>query len=156
MNHGEVRQFGTPLEIYNSPKDRFVADFIGKSNVLPAQIISEAGGLLVCRLGNGATVKAPMSASARKGDSTLLSVRPELLLLGPPDRIPAGPENQMPGVIEHVTYLGHRSKIRVRLNDDTRIDVNQPNSTAPGAMSWQIGQAVTLRWRAENTVIIGA
>jgi ABC-type Fe3+/spermidine/putrescine transport system ATPase subunit len=59
-------------------------------------------------------------------------------------------------VIEDVTYLGHRSKIRVRLNDDARLDVNQPNSgTGRHATWWYIGQAVTLSWPPENTVVIG-
>ena len=156
MNHGEVRQFGTPMEIYNSPVDRFVADFIGKSNIFAAQIVAEEGGYLVCRLANGAVVKAPASANAVQGSSIYLSIRPELLLLAHAGRPPAGLENRMEGIIENVTYLGHRSKIRVRLNDDARLDVNQPNvGIGQDASWWQIGQAVTLSWLPENTVVIG-
>lgn len=62
----------------------------------------------------------------------------------------------MQGVIEHVTYLGHRSKIRVRLNDDARLDVNQPNGGVGQDAAWcQVGRAVALSWAPENTVVIG-
>ena len=156
MDHGEVRQFGTPMEIYNSPKDRFVADFIGKSNIFAAQIVAEEGGYLVCRLASGAMVRAPAARSAGQGTSIFLSIRPELLHLAPSDKLASGPENRMQGSIEHVTYLGHRSKIRVRLDDDVRLEVNQPNTgTGQHATLWQIGQAVTLSWPPENTVVIG-
>lgn len=156
MNHGEVRQFGTPMEIYNSPKDRFVANFIGKANIFAAEIVANEGGRLVCRLASGAIVKARAYGNLGRGASIYLSIRPELLLLAPAGSTPAGLENSVPGVIELVTYLGHRSKIRVRLNDDARLDVNQPNSGAgQTAMSWQIAQPVTLAWSPENTVVIG-
>jgi spermidine/putrescine ABC transporter ATP-binding subunit len=156
MNHGEVRQFGTPMEIYNSPKDRFVANFIGKSNIFKAQVIGMEERLLICRLASGAVVKAPASGDLGQGTPVYLSIRPEMLVLAQAGSPPIGLKNSMSGVIEHVTYLGHRSKIRVRLSDDARLDVNQPNSgTGQHAMLWQIGQAVTLSWSPENTVVIG-
>jgi spermidine/putrescine ABC transporter ATP-binding subunit len=156
MNHGEVRQFGTPMEIYNSPKDRYVASFIGKSNIFAAQIVGRNGPYFVCRLPNGAIVRARARDSLRDGTSTYLSVRPELLILRPTGGQPSGLEDSVPGVIEHVTYLGQRSKIRVRLNDDSRLDVNQPNSgNGQRPAPWEIGQAVILCWSPDDAVVIG-
>jgi spermidine/putrescine ABC transporter ATP-binding subunit len=154
MNHGEVRQFGTPMEIYNSPKDRFVADFIGKANIFPAKVVARDAEHLACRLANGAIIKTG-ACNAGQGDASIhLSVRPEVLRLVPAGVPCSDLENSMPGVIELVTYLGHRSKVRVRLTDGTQVDVNQPNRGAERLTSWQIGQAVTLSWSVENTVVI--
>ncbi len=156
MNHGEVRQFGTPMEIYNSPKDRFVANFIGKANIFAARVVANDGAHLVCQLAGGAILKTSVGGNVGQcGASIHLSIRPELLRLAPAGVPPADLENSMPGVIELVTYLGHRSKVRVRLNDGSQVDVNQPSRGAEQhALSWQNGQAVTLSWSAENTVVI--
>jgi spermidine/putrescine transport system ATP-binding protein len=38
MNHGQIQQIGTPMDIYNEPRNSFVADFIGESNIIPASM----------------------------------------------------------------------------------------------------------------------
>jgi putative spermidine/putrescine transport system ATP-binding protein len=156
MNLGQVRQFGSPMEIYNSPVDRFVANFIGKSNIFSAQIVGEEAGFLVCRLPSGAVVKAPARCKPEPGTAIYVSIRPELLRLAPAGQPTTSSENRVEGVVEHATYLGHRSKIRVRLGDGARVDIDRPNSgSGQQASGWDIGQAVTLVWPPENTVVIG-
>jgi len=152
MNHGEVRQLGTPMEVYDHPSDRFVADFIGTSNLLAAQVVGREGNMLLCHVADGILVRAPGAAS--DGADVFLSVRPERLRLARQnDRI--AHDNDVPAIIEHVTYLGHRLKIRVRLADDSRIEIDQPNS---GAFSegdaWSVGETANLTWEPRNTIVI--
>ena len=54
MSEGEIRQVGTPREIYEAPLDRFVTDFIGETNVLDATVRRGPDDALTCRLPNGA------------------------------------------------------------------------------------------------------
>jgi spermidine/putrescine ABC transporter ATP-binding subunit len=154
MNHGEVRQLGTPSEIYDAPVDRFVADFIGKSNIFRADVVASDAGFLVCRLPSGSIVRAPLAKRAHNG-YVYLSVRPELLALAAHDARPGDARNLLPGTIEHMTYLGHRWKVRVRLADDARLEVIEANA-GPGrhGCGWSVGQSILAYWPPENTVVI--
>jgi spermidine/putrescine ABC transporter ATP-binding subunit len=156
MNHGEVRQMGAPMEIYNAPADRFVADFIGTSNVLAARRVADDGRFLVCRLANGAVVRARSAGRLPSPQQEIhLSIRPELVTLMPTDTAASDGENRMAGVIEHVTYLGHRSKVRVRIADDERLDVDlRSGGPREPQLSWRIGEQVMVSWSPDNVVII--
>jgi iron(III) transport system ATP-binding protein len=49
MDHGRIAQVGTAAELYQKPSSRFVAEFIGQTNVLPARVLEQERGLVVCR-----------------------------------------------------------------------------------------------------------
>jgi len=152
MNHGDIRQVGTPREIYGSPRDRFVADFIGTSNLLAARVIGSEADMLLCELAEGCAVRVP--AAAADGPTVYLSVRPERLRLAQRSASRPGTDNRLPAVIDHVTFLGHRSKIRVRLADDSRIEVDQPNDGSFEGRGLDTGQAVDVLWAPKDTVVV--
>lgn len=80
MNKGRIEQVGTPVEIYEKPASRFVADFIGRVNLLPAKLIGQsAGKLTVDFLGNTLTVNSYSGTAPEM----LLVVRPEIIKLQP-------------------------------------------------------------------------
>lgn len=156
MNQGEVRQFAPPAEVYDAPVDRFVADFVGKSNVVGAQVIGNEGGFLVCRSSSGAVIRALKTGKPGVDTPVYLSIRPERVQLWPACTAPAGQLNRLEGIVEHVTYLGHRSKVRVRLVDDTCFEVDQPNNeSGQRAARWDADQPVALTWLPEYTVVLG-
>jgi len=96
MDRGRIAQTGSPLELYHEPASRFVAEFIGEANFLPATVESAAEGFVTLRLGSQRLkVKSrPLSPGA----VTVLA-RPETI------RIRVGGEG-LPGVIRKVSYLG--------------------------------------------------
>ncbi len=110
MNQGRVEQVGPPREIYDRPKTRFVAQFIGLCNFIPATVAESAGDALVLEAGQGARLRAARAASAPAiGTKAMLAVRPENIRIGNP-----GPnDNRVPGRVRTVTYLGKASHIRV-------------------------------------------
>jgi spermidine/putrescine ABC transporter ATP-binding subunit len=152
MNHGEVRQLGTPMEVYEHPNDRFVADFIGTSNLLAAQVVGREADTLLCQVANGILVRALGTASI--GAEVFFSVRPERLRLARKHDEHAH-DNHVPAVVEHITYLGHRSKIRVRISDGSSIEIDQPNNgTFTEDNAWNVGETADMSWEIKNTVII--
>ncbi|EIE98933.1 ABC transporter ATP-binding protein [Saccharomonospora glauca] len=78
---GKLHQVGTPREVYHHPASAFVARFIGRSNVLPGEVVGREGDRAAVKLGSGATVLAghPEDLGVSTGEPVAVSVRPEHL-----------------------------------------------------------------------------
>ncbi|MFE0013459.1 ABC transporter ATP-binding protein [Mesorhizobium sp. NPDC059054] len=100
MNRGSIVQIGQPNEVYHEPADLFVADFVGKTNLLPGKVSGRADGLVEVRLANGSTISARSRSNLAKGDDTSVSLRPEALRLEAPGR------GTLQGVVRNRIFLG--------------------------------------------------
>ena len=107
MEEGSVIQVDRPLEIYNRPKTRFVASFIGSPamNFLPATSVVEAGSSAI-KVGD-ATIDIPRTKETLEASSSLLGVRPENVTLTDADN------GQMKGQIFGIEYIGSKQLIKV-------------------------------------------
>jgi len=117
MNHGRISQLGTPEEVYNEPADAYVADFLGVSNLMDAQVQSRAaprdgrGGRACCLRVGDFTLWAEAGRLDAIG-AVKLAIRPERVHLHPYDTSGA---NRVPGMVERVVFLGSTTQILVRL-----------------------------------------
>jgi putative spermidine/putrescine transport system ATP-binding protein len=109
MNEGGVEQVGTPSEIYNAPRTRFVASFVGTLNLIDGKIVDASVGAVDID-GQRATTRRKLNG-AKPGDILAMALRPEALRIG------AGSDdrNTLAGVIEDVAFLGAVVRVRVRL-----------------------------------------
>ena len=99
MSAGEVQQIGTPEDVYEHPANRFVADFIGDTNLLEATVEAVEGDTATCRIGDAAIIaEAP---DARVGQTGWLSIRPERIGLSA-----APSDGAIPARISQTVYLG--------------------------------------------------
>ena len=105
MNHGNIQQIGTPVDIYNEPQNAFVADFIGESNILPGimrkdRLVEISGREFVC-------------VDAGFGENTPVDVviRPEDITLAAPE------DAQISGVVTSVTFKGVHYEMVVEAYD---------------------------------------
>ncbi len=130
MSEGEVQQIGTAREIYERPVNRFVADFIGETNLIEATLEGREGAMALCRLPGGALLRAEAAPALPPGHAGHLSIRPERIALVPP-----GPEATLEGTVEHVVYLGTDTQHIVRLDAGGSITARTQNahSAGPGA-----------------------
>ena len=140
MNHGRLEQLGTPLELYESPRTRFVAEFVGESNVLEGTVTAAAAGGLTLVTRRGLRL-ALRSGGATVGDTLTLMVRPEKITLG------AEAEALVEGEIAEAIYLGDATRYVVRAGDEAFV-VKQQNLAAGAAL--KTGARVGLRWEAES------
>jgi iron(III) transport system ATP-binding protein len=105
MHRGRVQQIGAALDIYRRPHNRFVADFIGRANFLPAQVLERSGAGWRIRIFDQTLEAAGEASTATTADSqALLMVRPESIRISP-----ARPDNvapAWPGIIARTSYLG--------------------------------------------------
>jgi len=118
MSAGRLQQVGTARDIYEAPLNRFVADFIGETNLLEVEVPRVEGGMARVRLPGGAEIACP-AASDTVGRHTL-SIRPERLMLDLQGALRAR--------LERVVYLGTDLHLMTRLADGTGLVVRTQNS----------------------------
>jgi len=137
MNQGRIEQLGAPLDLYESPRTRFVAEFMGESNLLAGTVVAagDAGLALVTRAG----LRVPLTpGSARIGETMTLLVRPEKIALA------AEGGALVEGEIAEAIYLGEATRYVVRAAGGEMFVVKQQNLGAGGAL--KVGARVGLRW----------
>jgi putative spermidine/putrescine transport system ATP-binding protein len=136
MNEGTVHQVGTQRDLYERPADRFVAGFVGRTTFLTGTV--EGSGRFRTEGGLGLAI-----ADGAPGKAAL-SLRPERIEIAP-GPLP-GLDNDLPGTVEFVSYLGAQIDIHVRLSAADRLVVQIANRS--GGFAPEIGQAVHVGWQA--------
>ena len=81
MSAGKVQQIGSAVDIYEFPENRFVAGFIGETNLIEAEVIDASADALTCQLVNGAVLTARSLHEITKGQKGWVSIRPERMTL---------------------------------------------------------------------------
>jgi iron(III) transport system ATP-binding protein len=123
MSHGKIVQEGAPREIYHQPKTRFVADFIGTTNFLEAEVLGPSSDDTMRLRTAAGDLDARCPAGVRVGDDVSISVRPENI------RVSAEPmleRNALEGVLERQFFLGEFLDCRVRVGATTLLCRQHP------------------------------
>jgi ABC-type Fe3+/spermidine/putrescine transport system ATPase subunit len=122
MNGGHIEQIGSPADIYERPRSRFVSEFVGTINVLPASVTSVADSSIVL-LQNGREIHCALTSEIRvaQGDQVMLSIRPEKLSLLPRHTPTPVDGNAWHGRIASVAYYGDHREYDVELPDQERL-----------------------------------
>ena len=152
MNKGRYEQLGEPEVLYERPLTRFVAGFLGVSNLLPGAVEDNDGTYAAVRLADDTRIRAPR---ALVGDTANVSVgvRPEKIRLHEDDaEAPAG-HNHMSGVVRDASYLGVSTQYLIEARGGARITVYEQNvERATKAELWAPGEAVQLTWSPDHTL----
>jgi len=123
MSQGRIRQVGSPWDIYDRPAERFVADFIGESNFLQAEVLSVADSRATVRLSSGARIPATYPEHTQPNGRVTLVIRPEHAQILAPSEATA-----LSGIVENIVYLGTDTHFHITLDDGTAFTVRQQNS----------------------------
>ena len=150
MNNGLVEQLGAPAEIYERPATRFVADFIGTSNLLSGTVgPADAAGHHRVDLGEGLTaLVAELPKGISAGSLTHLTVRPEKVRIG--TERPEGDLSVMPGTVAETVYLGSATHYQVSLANGSEVTVYQQNSSDSALVAGR-GDDVWLSWAPRHS-----
>ena len=127
MSNGELQQVGSGKEIYEEPCNRFVADFIGETNLLPASVESVDGNTASCLIGSNARLHCTLSDAVDAGGRGHVSIRPERISLVKTTSESPG-NNALTGVVDRFVYLGTDTQCRVLLDDGTEINSRMQNA----------------------------
>ena len=141
MNHGRIEQVGTPAAIYNEPASRFVADFIGTSNLIDGVVVASSGGQLVLRAAAGG--EFPALGSAPAGAKGALCVRPEKI-----DIVAADVPGARAASVERAVRIGGLMEYALRLAEGPAVVVQEQQRH--GVPARAPGTAVGVMLRAEH------
>ena len=125
MKDGVIEQIGEPREIYETPKSRFVADFIGSVNLFGGKVDVAAPDMMRLDIHELGPVLVPPQTGLTHGQLIWGAVRPERFALSRAQ--PENTPNAWEGVVEEMGYIGHMSHYRIRLANGVLIRASQSN-----------------------------
>ncbi len=150
MNEGRVEQVGTPFEIYNQPRTRFVASFVGTLSFLRAKVLDPATGRIM--VADQEIVAARGIPQAKVGETWSVALRPEAALLEVGTGLPPVPgRNRLLGTIEEVSFLGSVVRIRVRLGE---LALSLDTFNNPGMPPPERGAPAAVTFAAEDLLVL--
>ncbi len=142
MNEGRAEQIGAPADIYNRPKTKFVASFIGTLNLINASVVDAKNGLV--SVGGQYLTTSGALNGALAGEPKTLAIRPEALAL-------ASGQNGLVAALEEVNFLG--SIVRMRLRGESFVlsldQFNRPNLRLPA-----LGEMLNVSIAPEDVIVV--
>jgi len=154
MDRGKVAQVGTPSEIYEFPQSRFVADFVGTTNLFEGTVTAAEPGRV--------TVHCPETACELEvddvgrfspGQRVWVALRPEKIRLS---KQPAGAAraNELRGVVWELGYLGNRSTYQIKMASGKLVTVLSQNERRSSQWTIDWSDEVYMSWQADAAVIL--
>jgi putrescine transport system ATP-binding protein len=154
MDRGRVVQVGSAAEIYEFPHSRFVADFVGTTNLFEGTVSScEPGLIRVQCTETGGELLVDDSGTFTVGQRVWVALRPEKVRLGK-QPMNAARVNQLRGTVWELGYLGNRSTYRIRTTSGKLVTVFAQNErrTSQAAIDWS--DEVFVSWSADAAVLL--
>jgi putrescine transport system ATP-binding protein len=153
MDAGRIVQVGEPVEIYEHPSSRFVADFIGSVNMFEGRISEDAADhVKIASAEAGGEINVSHGVHCTLDQKVWYAVRPEKIRVL--REKPADFENAFQGIVEERLYLGNQSVFSIRLDSGKRIKATRPNLDrhADEDISWD--EKVWVAWEGTAGVVL--
>jgi putative spermidine/putrescine transport system ATP-binding protein len=144
LEHGRIGQVGSPAEVYDRPRTRFVADFIGTSNFFEGGVVP-TGNRHIFRCNSG--LEFEVDSKLADSNASTVSVRPEKI-----EFVSPGTPRSFPGVVQEVTQLGPSVEYLVLLDSGDRVVMEEQKR--PRTAHRQAGDAVSITWHSTDTVFL--
>jgi spermidine/putrescine transport system ATP-binding protein len=155
MNDGQIEHLAGPREIYEHPATKFVAGFIGTSNLLSGTVTSIDAGRATLVLGPGERIIVPINGSKVATGATLeLSVRPEKIDMSMSEPA-AGDRSVVRGKVTEIVYLGTSTNYNVTTSTGAEIVVFDQNASSAEDIAAR-GDTVFLSWNPQHSYPIGS
>ncbi len=152
MHAGKLVQVGTPAEIYEDPRTRWVAEFIGDINLFDGKVTGRSDRLAKVETASGQFVVASKDG-VKDGNEVCVAVRPEKVVIHRTE--PAGLENVLYGQVADIAYLGDLSVYKMRLDNGMLIKASVANTDRQAASLLHRGDAAWLSFAPDAGVLIG-
>jgi spermidine/putrescine transport system ATP-binding protein len=153
MNRGNVEQVDEPSRIYSSPKNRFVANFIGKISILDATVLEAGPSHLKLDVADLGQVTAPGKHGIKAGDRGAMAIRPEQIRISHPS-IDLDLKNHFYGKVHDFLYVGDVTTYIVELSNGASIEALLPNSAPERAKFFEVGDEVAVSWRHDAGIFL--
>jgi len=152
MREGRLEQLGTPTDLYDRPATRFVATFIGESNLLVGAVTAIGADRITVNIGSVA-VSAISNGRHAIGARATLSIRPEKIVIRESAVTPRAADlNVLPAQIRDVTFVGEMNRYVLDLAPGATIVAKQEHRY--GVLTKEPGERVMVEWHVQDTLLI--
>lgn len=143
FNDGILQQIAAPDALYEMPANPFVATFIGENNAIAGEVVALEGGLCRIRTSDGSIIVAGAGEGLKEGARATLVLRPERILLSPPQDV----ANRFSATLKEIIYHGDHVRMRLAAcgSDDVVVKIAASQGVAVNA-----GANVTIGWSPEH------
>ena len=142
FNDGRIQQLAPPAELYESPQNSFVAQFIGENNTLDGLVKEISNGMALVQLNDGKMINCNPVNVTKAGERTRVSIRPERVEFNK-DRMEPGAHTLSAEVLEFI-YMGDMFRTRLRVAGNDNFIVKTRN--APNQIQLEPGAQVEIGW----------
>jgi putative spermidine/putrescine transport system ATP-binding protein len=149
FNEGRIEQIGSPEQLYDRPRSRFVARFIGESNLIDGKIAR--GGTLLDD-SEGGQQFAVESAGGLEGRTAMLLIRPDRIRVMPVGANIESAQNRLNGKVVHSIFLGVSHRMMIQGEDGRTYVVRR--SAADSTTAVAEGQDVVLSWNVRDSLVL--
>jgi len=155
MTEGQIVQCGTPQEVYEFPNSRFVAGFIGSTNLFTGTItVDEPDHVLI----ESDELLRPMhvnhGVSEPQGMQVYVSVRPEQIRVGREQ--PQAEYNWSRGIVSHMAWMGSHARYQLRLDSGLVVEAAVPRQIMAQTDAPGIDEEVFIHWSSESAVVLAS
>jgi spermidine/putrescine transport system ATP-binding protein len=154
LNKGEIVQVGTAQEIYEAPKVRFVASFVGHSNLFEGSVLdTQSTGYSRVQLNGGTeTINCTSASALFPGQKVCVALRYENIALLSPETSGASIGEHCFGTVQERTYMGGYTRFLVRTNWGGEITADVPLDVI--SQSVDLGSPIQLRWSSSQVIAL--
>ncbi|MDH3378401.1 MAG: ABC transporter ATP-binding protein [Gammaproteobacteria bacterium] len=160
MRDGEIVQIGSPLDLYDRPKNRYVADFVGKSNFFDGAVEHKNKSTIDIKLDGGSTVALKANADSNEhkvGDRVCVSVRPEQVTLARnQEQLPTDCAIKAKAQVMNRIFLGEQIEYLLRDERLGEFLVRSPRQHALSERPFEINESVFVAWSRDTALVLGS
>jgi len=147
MKSGVIRQIGTPTDIYEKPKNRFIAGFVGKVTFFPVHVLEHSGEAWCVQLGGKKTTVSSAGENVNMGDEAVLMARPESL------RLTDAHTGNIEATVKMNVYLGNTLECYLHTDfGEVLVQVDDPHSKK----TYQEGEACSIDFSPDRVRLLNA
>jgi putrescine transport system ATP-binding protein len=158
MDAGRLEQVATPRELYEAPRSRWVAEFVGDVNILEGQLQSREANRLMIATGDAGTIAVAEPRQAIVTTAVCVAIRPEKIKLsrrGPvSDALGAHAINRLEGIVTDVSYLGGVTTYKIKLDTGAVLRSSMANTARLDVDAYQACQRVVAWFTADDCVVL--
>ncbi len=143
FNDGVIQQLSNPDDLYERPENAFVAQFIGENNRLTGTVEQRNGKIVSIALDDGSKSKALAVNCGGQGSRTVLSIRPERVVLGWENE-----SNTTLGEVLELTYLGDHIRYRMKVHGNPDFVLRLPNTSEHAKLT--VGETAKISWNIDD------
>ncbi len=158
MREGQIIQSGSPRELYDEPINRYVADFVGKTNFFTGEVIDVSDLNITVKSSSGQVFAGaqPKGAPALvSGSKACIAVRPEMISISPTAEKVNGNDIAIQGRVMNRIFLGEHSEYLIATEEYGDVLVLSPKSIESINRSFAPGDNISISWRPEAVLVLG-